>query len=210
MQSWIPFFFLCLVMELTPGPNMASLLIITLQAGRGAGLRAVLGIALGLSLLGIGAALGAEAVLAELPWLLPWVMLAGCFYLLWLAWDSWHTPLVSEQATPLLNHHPRYFLRGLIINLLNPKAFLFYITVLPSFVGAHPHPLAYTFWLIGISVGVATLVHCVLVLLASQSRHYLMKPTRQRFMQRAMALMLVAIALWFLISTAPILLKKVA
>ena len=56
-----------LVIELTPGPNMAYLAALTLAAGRKAGLAAVAGVALGLSLIGIAAAAGLATLIAASP-----------------------------------------------------------------------------------------------------------------------------------------------
>ena len=56
-----------LVLELTPGPNMGTLASLTLERGRGAGLAAVAGIALGLAIVGSLAAFGLTAAITESP-----------------------------------------------------------------------------------------------------------------------------------------------
>jgi threonine/homoserine/homoserine lactone efflux protein len=48
----------CFVIELTPGPNMAHLAVLSASRGRRMGFAATLGIALGLLIVGLGAALG--------------------------------------------------------------------------------------------------------------------------------------------------------
>ena len=55
----------CLVIELTPGPNMAYLAILSATKGRRAGFAATLGVALGLSIVGLAAALGLTALIAR-------------------------------------------------------------------------------------------------------------------------------------------------
>ena len=52
-----------LIVELTPGPNMTYLAALSLSKGARAGLAAVTGVALGLSLSGIAAALGLAAII---------------------------------------------------------------------------------------------------------------------------------------------------
>ena len=65
MASLLPYLLLCLTIELTPGPNMAYLAILTLESGRRAGFALVAGIAVGLAALGALAAFGvAELILA--------------------------------------------------------------------------------------------------------------------------------------------------
>ena len=49
----VPYLLTCFAIELTPGPNMAYLAILSIERGRAAGLVAVLGVALGLGVLGL-------------------------------------------------------------------------------------------------------------------------------------------------------------
>jgi threonine/homoserine/homoserine lactone efflux protein len=53
----------CLIIELTPGPNMAYLAVLSAGRGRRAGYAATFGIALGLLVVGVGAALGIAALI---------------------------------------------------------------------------------------------------------------------------------------------------
>ena len=55
----------CLVIELTPGPNMAYLAMLSATKGRRAGFAATLGVALGLLVIGLAAALGLTALIAN-------------------------------------------------------------------------------------------------------------------------------------------------
>ena len=56
--NWIEFAVAVLVIELTPGPNMAWLAALSLGEGRRAGIAATVGIAIGLALNAVMAALG--------------------------------------------------------------------------------------------------------------------------------------------------------
>jgi threonine/homoserine/homoserine lactone efflux protein len=58
VETFGAFALTCLVIELTPGPNMAYLAVLSAGNGRRAGFAATLGIALGLLIVGVGAALG--------------------------------------------------------------------------------------------------------------------------------------------------------
>src|SRR5690606_17412999 len=78
-----------LLIELTPGPNMAYLAILAADRGKKAGLAAVGGVALGLALLGLLAVLGLGALLVEQPGLFQALRWAGVAYLLYLAWEAW-------------------------------------------------------------------------------------------------------------------------
>ncbi len=74
-----------LIIELTPGPNMAYLALIAATEGRRPGYAAVAGVALGLGALGLAAAVGLSALIAEAPVVYQAIRWAGVAYLLWLA-----------------------------------------------------------------------------------------------------------------------------
>src|SRR6185503_21053840 len=118
------------LIELTPGPNMAWLALLGASRGRVAALAAVAGVALGLSIAGAAAAFGVSALIDATPWLFPTLRWAGSIYLLYLAWDSWRdstAPLETRFDESL----QRYFGQGLVSNVLNPKTYLVFAAVLP-------------------------------------------------------------------------------
>ena len=86
---------------------------------------------------------------------------AGVLFLLYLAWDGWKTPSTSSANSGVAKGWN--FLWGLVTNLLNPKAGVFYVAVLPTFIDATARPMAQTIMLTATYVGVATLVHLVIV-----------------------------------------------
>ncbi|MCX8508787.1 MAG: LysE family translocator, partial [Rhodobacteraceae bacterium] len=121
----------------------------------------------------------------------------GVLYLLLLAWEGWRgeQPAICP-ATPG-SHLGRFFRRGLITNLLNPKAAIFYIAVLPGFVRPEGAVLVETLTLSLVYVTVATLIHTAIVTAAGAARRLLLDPVRERRARRALSLALALIALWF-------------
>lgn len=203
VDVFFPFLMAVLLIEATPGPNMAYLAALTLAEGRRAGLAAVAGVATGLALVGVLAAAGlAElAVLVPMVWdVLRWV---GIAYLLWLSWDAWNS--ASEISTSRAHHGgdsgARYFRRGVITNLLNPKAALFYIAMLPKFVSSDAPALPQIIVLTAISVGMATLIHLIIVALAAHAQTFLSSPGRSRVVRRVLAIGLLGITIWFALTT---------
>ena len=85
-ETLLAFAATCLVIELAPGPNMAYLAVLSASKGRRAGFAATLGIALGLLIVGLAAALGLTAIIANSRWVYEALRWGGVFYLLWLAW----------------------------------------------------------------------------------------------------------------------------
>ena len=189
-----------LLIELTPGPNMTWLAMVTLVEGRDKGLAALLGIALGLALVGVAAALGVAAIVtnSQLAWeILRW---SGVAYLIWLAADGWRNA-AAEKPDPGGQSASRYFRRGLISNLFNPKAAVFYVAMLPGFLPPDASPQQAVF-LSMLYVLVATTVHAMVVLLAGTATPLLTNPAREQAARRISSLLLALVALWFAWKTA--------
>ncbi|MEM5516174.1 LysE family translocator [Henriciella sp. AS95] len=197
-----PFLIASIAIELTPGPNMFYIALLSAQNGRLAGLAASAGVALGLLIIGLLAAFGFSAIIAEHRLAYETLRWAGVAYLLWLAWDTWRdTALEAAPARsgPIMSES---FTRGLITNLLNPKAFLFYITVLPSFIPDKDSGPADAIVLTLSYVAVATVVHLAIVGGASSVTGYLDNSERRRRTGQLFAIMLVGVAVWVAIKTA--------
>ena len=77
----------CLVLFVTPGPDMSLTLAKTIAGGRAAGLAAMFGAATGCVVHSLLAALGVSALVAASPSAFLALKVAGAVYLLWLAVD---------------------------------------------------------------------------------------------------------------------------
>jgi threonine/homoserine/homoserine lactone efflux protein len=193
----------CIAIELTPGPNMAYLAILSAERGRWMGFHAVLGVAIGLGLLGALAVFGIGALIAEQRVVYEALRWAGIAYLLYLAFDAWRDSRRPVENADLSNTGWRYFRRGLVNNVLNPKAALFYITVMPNFVVAGTPEIGQTMLLGAIYVMVATVIHAMVVLLAGSLQHLLLENSRRRRgMGLVFAALLVGVAVWVAVATA--------
>lgn len=203
MDMFLPFALTCLIIELTPGPNMGYLAILTARDGIRAGFSALAGVALGLLLVGLAAALGVAVIISNSLILYEILRWSGVLYLLWLAWDGWQSAKeTSPGKTDIIPDHGKFFKRGLITNILNPKAAIFYITILPSFLPATGLVKFHAILLTILYVGIATLIHILIVTLAGNLRPFLEKPERQLFTRRIFSFLLIGIAIWLAISTA--------
>ncbi len=201
-ETLLAFALTCLVIELTPGPNMAYLAVLSASAGRRAGFAATFGVALGLATVGLGAALGLTALVAgsRLIWeALRW---GGALYLLWLAWQGWRGEAENSPGKARADDdHGKYFMRGLVTNLLNPKAGIFYVAILPTFIDETRPLTGQAVVLSLIYVAVATAVHSTIVLLADAARPWLEDERRSTLVRRALSLLLVGIAIWLFAAT---------
>ncbi len=194
----LAFFLTSLAIELTPGPNMAYLALVGVSRGRRDGFMAVLGVALGLALL-VGIGLG--SLVLENRFIYQTLRWAGAAYLVWLAYDGWREAQQEADATDLPDRAVTYFRRGLVTNLLNPKAALFFIAVLPGFVAPERPVLGQTTVLVAVYVAAATLIHAVIVLLAATLQPIFAQPRLRRGAALVFAVALVGVALWLLLKT---------
>ena len=167
MLNWheLAFFSLaCLILVLTPGPNMLYCVSRALCQGRAAGLISLSGVLLGFVVHLMAAALGLTALLMAVPFAFDAIRLAGAAYLLWLAWQAVRPGGAAPfQARPLPADPPRkLFSMGFVTNLLNPKVAMFYLSFFPQFL--HPENgsvLMQSLQLGAVQIGVSGAVNCV-------------------------------------------------
>jgi threonine/homoserine/homoserine lactone efflux protein len=90
------------------------------------------------------------------------------------------------------------FYAGLVINLLNPKAALFFITVMPQFIAGGQPSLPQGLAMATISVSIATGIHLALVFGAERMRPLLTAHNRAMIVRRVLAVGMLGVAAWFL------------
>lgn len=190
------------VVELTPGPNMAYLALLAANRGRLVGMVAVAGVALGLTLIGILAALGVSAIVESNRFLWELLRWGGVAYLLYLAWDTWRESRLPAGAPELDLPLSTFFRRGLVTNLLNPKAAVFYVAVVPSFTVEGTSLWPQLTLLTAIYVAVATLIHAAIVGIAGTMTQFFEQTKWRRRAGLLFAFLLVAVAVWLAVKTA--------
>ena len=202
-QLLVSFAVAATLIELTPGPNMAYLAMLSVEQGRRAGLSAVAGIAAGLLGAGLAAALGLAALIDAVPAVYQVLRWAGVAYLFWLAWEGWRgSESSAAEARPRDRSESVYFRRGLITNLLNPKAFLFYIAVLPRFIEPSLPVTSQTIVLSLVYVAIATAIHTAIAILAGTAQRLTVVTGHSRAIRRILAVALAGVAVWLAFATA--------
>lgn len=152
------------VAYLLPGPDMILLLQTGARQGRALALATTLGLAVARGCHVALAGLGLAVLFRTAPWTFDLVRLAGAAYLLWIGVRILQTPasqLVAGsggEGVALGGAWWPAIRRGLLTNLLNPKALLFCSVLLPQFVDPAAGPLFAQFALLGavlVGVGLA-------------------------------------------------------
>jgi threonine/homoserine/homoserine lactone efflux protein len=205
VSGWTPFnsplvaFILTsFIIEMTPGPNMAYLAVLGASRGRLAGFSAVLGVAF-VALLGIAVGLGGGSLVLNNRVVYESLRWAGALYLCWLAFDGWRAARKPIEAVPVSPSHFIHFRRGFVTNLLTPKAAVFFIAELPEFTQGPP-PARELALLVSVYVGIATLVHGLVVVPAGGLQMLFAAPQRRKMAGNIFAVLLLAIAVWLFVS----------
>lgn len=189
-----------LVIELTPGPNMAWLSGLAAIEGRRAGLAAVAGVAVGLLVNGMFAALGLAALLQVAPWLWSALQWTGAVMMTFLAIETWRGAGQTAAVQAADGTVRRAFLTGTMINLLNPKAYVFFVAVAPRFLHGETLSLGNALILAVISASIATVIHLIIVNTGARAQSWLADPRRTRIARRGFALVMLAVAASFVLA----------
>jgi threonine/homoserine/homoserine lactone efflux protein len=166
-RLWL-FAFAVMLLALTPGPVWVYLLSRTLTQGRRAGYFSLLGVAAGVIVHVMLAALGITVVLLAIPFAFDAIKLAGAAYLLWLAINTLRGGGLSFTPQPLDVVPDRVLVRqAMVAALLNPKVAVFYLSLFPQFVEPAAGPVFAQSLLLGlVHLAVSTLVDGLLVTVA--------------------------------------------
>ena len=199
LDTSLAFFSVALLLALAPGPDNLFVLMQSATGGRRAGFAVVAGLMLGVLVQTLAVALGLAAVFAASATAFTLLKFAGAAYLVYLAWGAWRAPVAAlgaaGSAAPA-QPWPRLLLRGVLMNLSNPKVVLFFLALLPQFVQPGRGPVALQLlWFGALFIVAGSLVFGAVVLVAGALRARLARSARvQRGLNRAAALVFVALA----------------
>jgi RhtB (resistance to homoserine/threonine) family protein len=131
-----------LVAAIVPGPDFAMVVRNTVMSGRASGMWTAVGIGLGVSVWVVAASVGMAALLAASAIAFAVVKFAGAAYLVYLGIRSIRTA-IKERRVPaaeieLDRGMSRWeaFRSGLLCNVLNPKAVVFFPALMPQFISS--------------------------------------------------------------------------
>jgi len=146
-----------LVMAVTPGPATLFVLSRASSYGREAGLLSAAGLLTGTTGLIALAALGLTGILEGAPFAFDVVKTAGAAYLVYLGLRTLVAPkdrgargAVRGRGDVPVRSGPLFFRDGIVTELFNPKAALFYASVLPQFVDARRQDVPVQMFALGV------------------------------------------------------------
>lgn len=131
-----------LVALISPGPDFFFVSQTAVSRSRREAMLGVVGITIGVMVWAGVALLGLNLILQKMAWLHQIIMVAGGAYLCWMGWQLLRSarnhhlqPDESTEGNVVLAKPGRSFIRGLLTNLSNPKAVIYFGSVFSLFVG---------------------------------------------------------------------------
>ncbi|WP_310606514.1 threonine export protein RhtC [Buttiauxella brennerae] len=129
-----------IVALVTPGPDFFFVSQTAVSRSRKEAMMGVLGITGGVMVWSGVALLGLNLILEKMAWLHSIIMVGGGLYLCWMGYQMLRSALKKETVKPTeevsveLARSGRSFLKGLLTNLSNPKAIIYFGSVFSLFV----------------------------------------------------------------------------
>lgn len=140
-STWLLFLTAGFVLLVVPGPAVLFVVTRSVQHGRGAGLTATLGLAVGGLAHVAAVVLGLSALVAASPAAFHVLRLAGAAYLIFLGFRALRGPSGGADSPSSPRSGRQHFRDGLVVNLLNPKAAIFFLAFLPQFADPSSGPM---------------------------------------------------------------------
>lgn len=181
----------------SPGPALLVAVQTTLRSGRAAGIAVGAGLSAMAATWTLLAAGGLGLVFERLPWLYGSMRTAGALYLFYLAYRMWTGAAKPPHARVAPNRYA--FLRGILVNLSNPKSVLFaaavIIAIFPAGLSLANGLMIVANHLLVEIVFYATLAFCMST--PAVAERYM---RAQLVIDRAAASILAALGLWIAVS----------
>ncbi|MFE0255204.1 LysE family translocator [Streptomyces sp. NPDC059010] len=186
----LAFLLTTLVVVATPGTGVVYTLAAGLSRGRRASVIAAFACTLGIvphmlaTVTGVAALLHASATAFQI------LKYAGVAYLLYMAWSTLKDKeaiALDDDTTPLSSG--RVIVRGVLINILNPKLTMFFFAFLPQFVDpSEPNALPRMLALSGVFMAATFVVFAAYGILAASVRsHVTSRPRVMTWLRRTFA-----------------------
>lgn len=168
-----------IILNITPGSDTIYVLSRSISQGRTTGIYSVLGTSAGCVVHTVLAALGLSVILSQSAMAFMMVKIAGAIYLgylgitMLLAKDNF----VASQSKDVMSNKDTFY-QGLIIDVLNPKVALFFLSFLPQFIAPQNSYGIIPFLILGITfIITGALWLLFLVYFSSKANAFLRKKT---------------------------------
>ena len=182
--AYASFLAVAVVLVLVPGPDFAVTTKNTLAAGRVRGGWTALGVATSNAVQGIAATAGLGVIVMRSQPLFQAIKWAGVAYLTFLGIQSIRSaitgryPALDQQQQAAPSERAAGWRQGFVSNITNPKVLVFYLAVLPQFLG--PDAGVPVLLLFALSHAALSLAYLLLLVAGMHRAHRLLSRRRVR------------------------------
>ena len=167
----ISFIFSCFVLALSPGPDNIYLTALTSRSGKIAGFSFLLGLITGCFIHTILIAFGLNELLIGHNIFFEIIKYTGVFYLLYLSYKTYKSEISNFHLDKNKDEIQNNFKKGVLMNLLNPKVFLFFTLFFPNFIYSDTISFKFQILSLGLIFVVMTFIVFGLIILFSNFIH---------------------------------------
>ena len=195
----LAFTLLAALMTMSPGADTLLVVRNALRGGRRDGIATAIGICSGLYVHAMLSAFGLSVILMHSAAAFTALKFAGAAYLVWLGLQSLRAAARGLPTTPAtVTATPRVpasrsWREGFLTNLLNPKVIVFYLALLPQFIGADDPVFRKSLLLAAIHAIEGIAWFAIVSHLVDRSRRFFLKPLLRRWIDAACGTFLVAL-----------------
>lgn len=179
LETIISFFLTSLALTISPGPDIMYVLSTSLAKGKQFGIAAAIGLSSGLLFHTTLLAFGISTLIVAIPWLFIAIKVFGTLYLLRIIYFLYKapvTPIKIETSGISKSNVLQQVQQGLVMNILNPKIMLFFLSLFPSFLHPELGNLKMQVYTLGsIFMLQAMIVFCLIAVLSGYVSKFLAK-----------------------------------
>lgn len=191
------FFITSLIVVLLPGTGVIYTISVGLLSGWRASVWAAAGCTIGIVPHLVASILGLAALLHMSSLAFQTIKFAGAAYLLYIAWTMWReTGGLNLQRKQGNQQYHQIAIKGVLINILNPKLSLFFLAFLPQFISPTEPSMPQMVLLGGVFMTLSLVLFILYGVFANAVRHYVIEsPVTVRNTQRGFAVAFAALGL---------------
>lgn len=195
----LAFTLLAALMTMSPGADTLLVVRNALRGGRRDGIATAVGICSGLYVHATLSAFGLSVILMHSAAAFTALKFAGAAYLVWLGWQSLRAAARGMPAAEATGAEAarvpasRSWREGFLTNLLNPKVIVFYLALLPQFIGADDPVFRKSLLLAAIHAVEGIAWFAVVSVMVDRSRRFFLRPLLRRWIDAACGAFLVAL-----------------
>ncbi len=195
------FLLAAVLLTLSPGPDILYVLSLSLRDGAKKGVVLSLGLVSGILVHTTLLAFGFSTLIRDNTNLYNVIKYFGALYLLYLAYKTYRA-----TATLKINNHKsqkknklQLYKRGFLMNVLNPKVTLFFLSLFPKFISPNNNMLYETYKLGLLFMAQAIIIFSTVAILASQLKNSINKPEFHQFIKWFQIVVLLGIGIFVIL-----------